>query len=172
VGGNLDEDNQSFLNVDTASGQFCLAGLAQGTDTDPLPNRLVVFQYDSLGTIKKENAKRVTATFVTVNLRLTITENGSTPYDESILSVCKLKGKLQKAGDQAKARLKCDVGENFSAFPDVADFLDTINDAFPKAGQKHIKVNTAKGKLRITHNGRPDVGGLVDLTCPPILPEN
>jgi hypothetical protein len=168
----LDEHNQSFMDIDTTSGQFCLVGLAQQTDASELPNREVFFQYRSDGAIQKENQKRVTGTFATVDLTLTIEEDGSPVFGPvTVTSGCRLKGKLQKAGERGKARLKCDVGEDLSAFglnqPENREFLDNVEDAFPKAGQKHIKINTSKGKLRITHNGAPDVGGLVTLSCAP-----
>jgi hypothetical protein len=101
-----------------------------------------------------------------VSLRLVIEENGSPIYDETVSSACSLKAKLQKAGDKAKIRLKCDVGEDLSAFPDpVGDFIDSIENAFPKQGAKHIKVDTSKGKVRITHNGEAVDSGLVDVSC-------
>jgi hypothetical protein len=167
VGSTLDDDNQAFMGVDTSSGEVCVTGLVQGVDTQPLPNRRVFFQYQAFGDIKSENEKRVTTMdLVPVSLRLVVEQSGVPIYDQTISSGCTLKAKLQSAGDKAKLRLKCDVGEDLSAFPgDVDDFLDNIENAFPKQGAKHIKVDTSKGKVRVTHNGEEVPSGLVDVSC-------
>jgi hypothetical protein len=156
---NLDEGNQTLSNIDTASGRFCLAGLVEGTDASPLPNRQVSFEYRSNGSIEKANAKRVTADFAQVDLTLTIEEGGSPVFTQTITTGCKLKGRLRKAGDSQKVRLRCDAGEDLAAFG-LADgassaLRDSIANAFPKAGRKHIKVDVTKGRLRFTHNGEP-----------------
>jgi hypothetical protein len=173
VGSTLDPDNQSLLDIDTSSNRFCLVGLARGTDAGPLPNREVIFEYRSDGSIQKENAKRVAGDFASVDLTLTIEEDGTPVFGPTtVTSECRLKGKLQKAGTRSKARLKCELGEDLAAFglnqTATREFLDNVEAAFPKAEQKHIKLNTSKGKFRITHNGEPDTGGLVSLrSCAP-----
>jgi len=171
VSGGTDQDNQSFANIDTGTDQFCLAGFVQRIDSDPLPNQQVSFEYRSIGSIKKATEKNVTADFVSVELNLTITQLATPPttvYDETITTGCTLKGRLRKAGERDRVRLKCDAGENFSAFPNMTnDLLDIIDDAYPK--QKHIRIHTEKGRIRFIHNGEPAPEGLVSLTCGPIL---
>jgi hypothetical protein len=200
VSGTLDDDNQSFSDIDTSTGQFCLVGLVQGTDSSAVPGRTVSFEYRSNGSVDKANPKRVTGDFATVDLTLTIQgttaalagcgEANPDPEDDDgdgivepgeqncefqrqVSSACKLKGRLNKAGDQSKARLKCDLGENLAALglnePANAEFLDNVEVAFPKAGQKHVKINTKKGKLRVTHNGAPAPANVpVSLSCTPV----
>jgi hypothetical protein len=164
----LDEDNQTFSNIDTGSGQFCLAGLVRGLDTSPLPNRQVSFEYRSNGSIQSANGTRVAADFAQVQLTLTIQESGGTVFSQTITPVCKLKGRLRRGGDSQKVRLQCDVGENLSAFglSDAASrpLRNNVENAFPK--QSHIKVDVSKGKLRFTHNGAPAPSGVpVSLSC-------
>jgi hypothetical protein len=164
----LDEDNQTFSNVDTASQRFCLAGLVQGLDTSPLPNRQVSFEYRSNGSIKSANGTRVSADFPEVQLTLTIQELGATVFSQTITPDCKLKGRLRRAGDSQKVRLQCDVGENLSAFglSDAASrpLRENVANAFPK--QSHVKLDVSKGKLRFTHNGEPTPTGVpVSLSC-------
>jgi hypothetical protein len=176
VGSALDEDNQSLLGIDTSSNRFCLVGLVRGTDAGPLPNREVIFEYRSNGTIKKGNAKRVAGDFSSVDLTLTIEENGAPVFGPAtVTSGCRLKGKLQKSGDQGKARLKCDLGEKLSALglSQSANraFLDNVEAAFPRPEQKHVKINTKKGKIRITHNGEPAPDAVeVPLSCSSATP--
>jgi hypothetical protein len=196
VGGTLDEDNQSLLEIDPNSNQFCLAGLVQGTDAGPLPGRRVSFSYQSNGGIKKQSPKVVTGDFSQVALTLTIEdlnparadcgEPNPDPQDDdgdgvvepgeqnceferTVTSDCRLKGKLQKAGTRSKARVRCDLRDDLAAFelhlPANREFLENVEAAFPKAEQKHVKINTSKGRIRITHDGEPDPGGLVKLSC-------
>jgi hypothetical protein len=164
----LDEDNQTFSNVDTASGQFCLAGLVQGIDSGPLPSRRVLFEYRSSGVISNANGKRVTARFADVDLTLTIEESGSPIFTQTLGSACQLKGRLRKSGDSQKVRVQCDVGENLAAFglSDSASrpLRENVEGAFP--GKGHVRVNVDKGKLRFTHNGEPAPSGVpVSLSC-------
>jgi hypothetical protein len=103
-----------------------------------------------------------------VDLTLTIEEAGSTVFSQTITSACKLKGRLRKSGDSQKVRLRCDVGEDLSAFglSDAASraLRDNVTNAFPK--QKHIKVDTSKGKVRFTHNGAPAPSNVpISLSC-------
>jgi hypothetical protein len=144
----------------------------RGTDAGPVPSRQVSFEYRSNGTIRKENAKRVAGDFVQVDLTLTIEEDGTPVFGPvTVTSDCRLKGKLQKAGARSKARVKCDLRDDLAAFelnlPANREFLDNVEAAFPTAEQKHVKINTSNGKVRITHNGEPDVQGLVQLSCSP-----
>jgi hypothetical protein len=172
------EKNQTLLDVDTATGSFCLAGRAVGVDGTVSFNRRVVFTYRSLGTITKATDKKVNGEFLNVELRLTIDElcpedpvNCPVPrneFDGVITTGCRLKGSLQKEGDAAKAKLQCDVGENLSAFglpPSTQqNLVENVTDAFTK--RKNLKVNTKKGKIRFTHRGEP---APPDLEVPPTL---
>jgi len=176
------DKNETLMNIDTGTGGFCLAGFVEGNDATITPNRVVTFTYESLGTIKKATEKTVTGEFVSVDLTLTIEElnadlpncgevpvgEGNCEFEQTITTGCKLKGSLRKEGDQGKSRLKCEVGENFSAFglndPANQEFLEIVTDAFPN--RKHIKVNTKKGKIRFTNKGEPAPEGLdVELSC-------
>ena len=163
----LDEDNQSFLNIDTSTDQFCIGGLVRGVDTTELPNREVTFEYGSDGTIKKESPKKVIGEFIPVDLTLTIMEvGGGTLFSNTITSACDLKGKLLKEGEAGQTKVKCELGDFFSGFGIISqDLLDSVNNAFPKE-RKRVKVNTEKGKLRITHKGEePPQTVEVDASC-------
>jgi hypothetical protein len=151
-----------------------VAGLAQGLDTSTTPNERVYFEYRALGDIKKESEKQVTPDdLVPVALRLVIETVAATPvtlYDEEITTGCTLKAKLQKSGEKAKLRLKCEVGEFLSGFPfadgsEAATVRGHVTNAFPKQGAKHIKVDTSKGKIRITNNGQAVDSSNVDVSC-------
>jgi hypothetical protein len=169
------DKNETLLNVDTASNQFCLAGRVVGIDPTTTFNRRVTFTYSSLGDIKKATEKSVKGTFVDVVLTLSIEELSdpvNPEFSDTITTGCKLKGALQKEGDAAKVTLKCDVGENLSAFDgleplDAAtqeDLIENVADAFPK--RKNLKVNVKKGKIRFTHRGETAPPGLnIPLTC-------
>jgi hypothetical protein len=152
-----------------------VAGLAQGLDTSgSTPNERVYFEYRALGDIKKESEKQVTPDdLVPVSLRLVIETVAASPqeiYNKEITTGCTLKAKLQKAGEKAKLRLKCDVGEFMSGFPfanesEAATVRGHVTNAFPKQGSKHIKVDTSKGKIRITNNGEAVDSSNVDVSC-------
>jgi len=164
----LSEDNQSFFEI--GAGQLCFAGLVRSRDPGPEPQPLVTFEYRSDGTIEKANEKKVKGDFISVLLTLTIERNGMPPFERSATSRCELKANVLKAGEKGKARLKCDLGEQFSELdldePENADFLDNVQGAFPRRrGPKHVKLDTLKGKFRVTHNGQPDVTNLVDVGC-------
>ena len=163
----LDEDNQSFLNIDTSTDQFCIAGLARGVDPDSIPNREVIFEYESQGSVKKASSKKVTGDFIPVDLTLTIMEvGGGTLFQDSITSACQLKGKLLKEGEKGKTKLKCELGDFFSAFGLPQNLLGSIDGAFPKGESPHVKVNTTKGRLTITNNGEPPPQSTeVDVSC-------
>jgi hypothetical protein len=135
-----------------------------------LPQERVFFEYTALGGIKKESQKQVTpADLAPVALRLVIETVAASPvtlYDQTLTTGCTLKAKLRKAGERAKLRLKCDVGELLSAFPDMtAELREHVQNAFPKQGTKHLKVDTSKGRLRITNNGEAVDSGDVDVSC-------
>jgi hypothetical protein len=164
--------NETLIEVDTQSGDFCLAGRALGVDGTTTFNRTVVFTYRSFGTVTKATDKTVNGQFVDVELRLTIDE--ITPdgpvneFDQTIQPECKLKGRLRKEGDAAKATLQCDVGQNLSAFGldpmTQQNLIENVTDAFLK--RKNLKVNTKKGKIHFTHRGEPSPPGLaIPLTC-------
>jgi hypothetical protein len=162
----VDEDNQTFSNVETASDRFCIAGLVRGVDARPLANREVRFEYRSNGTIKKANLKRVKAVFATVDLTLTIEENGSPLFEETIVCDGKLDVRLRNSGESQKVRLKCDVGPDLSFFRLPTELVDSVTNAFPD--QRHIKVDARKGKIRFIHTGAPPPEGVqVPLGCDP-----
>jgi hypothetical protein len=165
----LDQNNQTFANVDTGAGRFCLAGLVQGVDAGgALPSRRISFEYRSNGAIRKASSKTVGAAFDEVELTLTILENGVSVFSQTITPECKLTGRLRKAGESQKSRLRCDVGEFFSAFglgdPASSGLRDSIERAFPK--RSHVKLDVSKGKLRFTHTGTPAPSSVpVSLSC-------
>jgi hypothetical protein len=160
----IDADNQTFSNVDTASDRFCLAGLVRGVDARPSGNREVSFAYRSLGSIRKANLKRVKATFPVVDLTLTIEELGTELFSETIVCDGKLDARLRKSGDTQSVRLRCDVGPDLSFFHLPAELVDSVTNAFPKQG--HIKLDAPKGRLRVTHKGEPPPAtASVDLSC-------
>jgi hypothetical protein len=163
----LDEDNQTFLNIDTSTDQFCIGGLARGVDPDPLPNREVIFEYQSQGSVKKESSKKVIGEFIPVDLTLTIMEvGGSTLFQNSVTSACQLKGRLLKEGEKGKTKLKCELGDFFSSLGLTQDLLVNVEGAFPKGESPHVKVNGPKGKLTITNNGEePPESVEVDASC-------
>ena len=152
-------------------GDFCLAGRAVGIDPTTTFNRRVIFTYESLGTITKATDKAVNGAFVDVLLTLEIEELSdpvNPEFSGSITTGCKLKGRLRKEGDAAKATLQCDVGQNLSAFgldPETQqDLIENVTDAFLQ--RKNLKVNTKKGKIHFTHRGEPAPPGLtIPLTC-------
>jgi hypothetical protein len=138
--------------------------------TSSLPQERVFFEYTALGDIKKANLKQVTGTDLTpVSLRLVVETVAASPvelYDETISTGCTLKAKLQKGGEKSKLRLKCEVGELLTAFPNMTDEVRAhVEAAFPKKGAKHIKVDVDKGKVRITHNGEATDTDNVDVSC-------
>jgi len=150
----LDTDNQSLADIDTSTGQFCLAGLVRGTDTGPLPSREVSFEYRSQGTIKKASANRVTGDFGNVDLTLTIEDLTGTLFQQTLTSACQLTGKVLKAGEKSKVRVKCELGEFFSAFGLSAELRNNVSAAFPKDERgKHIRLNIEKGKARFFQTG-------------------
>lgn len=163
----VDGNNQSFLDIDTGSDRFCLAGLVRGTDTDPLHSRVVSFDYRSLGTIKSANQKQVSGVFGgEVELTLTIREQSSTVFSATTTSQCKLKAKLRKEGEKSKVRLKCDeLGENLASFGLPAGFEQNVEDALEEV--KRAKVDVEKGRFRVTVNGLPPPPSIpVSLSCP------
>jgi hypothetical protein len=161
----IDESNQSFANIDTPSGQFCLAGLVRGTDTTHVPNREVSFEYRSSGTIRKADARRVKAEFADVDLTLTIADSGGTLFEGTVGSGCKLKGQLNRSGDRMKTRLRCLLNTNLIDLQLPADLVSTVIGAFPK--QNHIKIDANRGKVRVTQRGVPaDPGAALPLDCP------
>jgi hypothetical protein len=165
------DKNETLLNVDVISGDFCLAGRVIGIDPTTTFNRRVTFTYQSLGTITKATDKTVNGAFVDVLLTLDIEELGdplTLEFSSTIQTGCKLKGRLRKEGDAAKATLQCDVGQALSAFGldpvTQQDLIENVTDAFVK--RKNLKVNTKKGKIHFTHRGVPAPPGLaIPLTC-------
>jgi hypothetical protein len=159
----LDDDNQTFSNVDTGSGRFCLAGLVRGADAETQPARTVSFEYRSIGSIEKANQKQVRAEFDDVSVTLTIEEGGVQVFSGTSPS-CKLKGLLRKGGDSQKVRVRCDAGNDLGGFGLPLEYVDSVDDAFRR--QKHIRVDATKGKVRIRHVGAPAPSGVpVSLSC-------
>jgi hypothetical protein len=153
--------NTSLLNVDTSLGQVCLAGQVQEIDETSSVPTTVTFGYDSVGAITKDTDKKVLADFVAVSLTLDI--SGTTPYSETITANCKLKASLQKEGAQDKVNLRCDLLENYAAFPGLtSQQIINVDNAYAKV--KKAKANSKKGKLKISHSGEP--AGDVGLSCP------
>jgi hypothetical protein len=171
----LDQDNfdrnQTLFDIALGANEVCLAGRVVGVDPTTTFNRLVTFSYRSDGTVKKASDKSVSGDFPAVALTLTIEEQnpdllgcdavpvgeGNCEFQQTINAGCKLKGGIKKEGEASKATLKCDVGENLSAFglsdPDNQNLLENVVDAYPK--RKNIKVNTKKGKISFNHRGDP-----------------
>jgi hypothetical protein len=164
------ERNTTRMVTDTSGNSFCLAGQVTGTDPTDIASREVILLYQSVGTIKKANDKKVDGEFASVDLTLQIIEQTDPPateYMNTITSFCDVKGSLKKEGDASKARLRCDVGPNFSQFPDLTDSqVENIRDAFlPKKG---VNVNVKKGRVRVKHSGEPAPEGAED--APPSCP--
>jgi hypothetical protein len=165
------ERNQSLLNIDLATNQFCWAGLVEGTDGTTAPNRSVNFQYQSNGAVKKANSKKVDGVFVTVDLNLTIAALTTVPtveFNETIQADCRFKGSLKKEGTRSRGKLRCDVGRDFAAFgldtPENQALLENVQDAYPK--RKGLRVKTDKGRISFKNDGEPAPNGFtVDLTC-------
>jgi hypothetical protein len=149
--------NTSLLNVDTSLGQVCLAGQVQEFDRTATPyNRSVTYTYQSIGTITKATDKKVLAEFASVSLRLEIVELAPgapvVEYDHTLTTECKLKASLQKEGARDRVNLRCDLGGNFTEFPGLTpDLVQNL----ANAALKRVKVNTEKGKLKISTTGVP-----------------
>jgi hypothetical protein len=146
--------NTSFLSVDTGSDQVCVAGQVQGTDR----SASVAFSYESLGGISKATDKTVRGEFVSVSLTLDISGGvvpPDPPYSETTTLDCRvIKASLLKEGSRDKVKLRCDLGQNYSAFPGLnSQFITNIDRAFAK--QKRVKANSKNGRLSISHAGEP-----------------
>jgi hypothetical protein len=165
--GTLDTDNQSLANIDTGANQFCLAGLVRGTDTGPLPQREVTFEYRSQGTIKKASENQVTGEFGSVDLTLTIEDFTGTLFEQTLTSVCEVRGKVFKTGERSKVRVKCELGEFLSAFGLDLELRNNVSAAFPKDTRgKHIRLNIEKGKVRFFQTGEEAPETVeVDVSC-------
>jgi hypothetical protein len=162
----LDTDNQSLANIDTSAGQFCLAGLVRGTDATLFPLRDVSFEYRSQGTIKKASAKRVTGEFGSVDLTLTIEDSSGTLFQQTLSSACELTGRVLKAGEKSKVRVKCELGELFSAFGLSEELRGNVRNAFPKGDRKHVRLDIEKGKARFVQTGEEAAETVeVDVGC-------
>jgi glucose/arabinose dehydrogenase len=158
VGESTGAANTSFLNLDTSLGQVCLAGQVQEIDELSTPPATVTFSYRSTGTITKATGTKIQADFVSVSLTLDI----SSGYSQTITADCKLKASLRKAGERDSVKLRCELGEDFSAFPDLtAENITSIDNAYARV--KKAKATSKNGRLKISHVGEPaeDVG----LTC-------
>ena len=162
--------NTSLLNVDESIDQVCVAGQLQEFDRTATPfNRSVTYTYQSIAPIVQENDKKVRADATSVSLRLEIvnldpsltTPEAALEYDQTITADCKLKASLLKAGAKDKVSLQCDLGESFSAFPGLtSELLENIQ----KAALKNVKVNTKKGRLKVSNSGVFTQAG-VPVTC-------
>ena len=154
--------NTSFLNVDTSSGRMCVAGQVRGSDEAAN----VTFSYESLGSIDKATDERVRGVFVSVSLTLDVTGGASPAYRQTVQAECKLKASLLKAGSQAKAGLRCDLGDHYSAFAGLTpEQVTNIDNAF--AHQKRAKATSKNGRLKVSHVGVPS-SGRVPVSC--VLP--
>jgi hypothetical protein len=154
--------NTSFLSVATGSDQVCVAGQVQGTDG----SASVAFSYESLGGISKATDKKVRGEFVSVSLTLDI--SGGAPYSQTTTLDCRvIKASLLKEGSRDKVKLRCDLGQNYSAFSDLnSQYITNINNAF--AHQKRVTANSKNGILKISHVGVPADGEVpVSCTLPP-----
>jgi hypothetical protein len=104
-----------------------------------------------------------------VNLTLDITDGASPTYQQTIQAACSLKASLDKAGARAKVRLRCDLGEQYAAFPGLTPVhVAQIDAAF--AGQQRARGNSKNGRLKVSHVGAPSPGG-VPISCglpPPV----
>jgi hypothetical protein len=154
--------NTSFLSVATGSDQVCVAGQVQGTDG----STSVVFSYESIGSISKATDKKVIGEFISVSLMLDIT-GGTAAYSQEIMLQCKLGASLRKEGSRDKVSLRCELGQNYSAFPNLnSALIVNINRAFAK--QPKVKANSKRGRLKISHVGEPADGEVpVSCTLPP-----
>lgn len=165
------DKHETFFNVDTAAGDICVAGQVVGIDPTTTFNRRVTFTYEGQGTITKSSTKGVKGDFPSSSLRLMIEELSDPPtveFDQTITTGCKLKGALKKSGEKDKVSLKCDVGQNLSAFgletEENQDLLENVTDAYPR--RSGMNANTKKGKIRFKTNGIPAPDGLiVPLSC-------
>jgi hypothetical protein len=117
-----------------------------------------------------------------VDLTLVITELSPTSeggpveeYNQTIAAECRpLKASLKQpkgpqSGERAQGRvsLRCELGENFSAFPGLTDALvANIQDAFAK--RRNVKADPKTGRLRIRTSGsevEPGDATNVDVSC-------
>ena len=163
---NIGDANTSFLSLDTDSGKVCVAGQVLGTDGATS----VSFSYQSLGSIRKATEKTASGDFVSVNLTLDISSGlipPAPPYRQTTQLECWLiKASLLKEGARSKVRLGCELGENFSFFPNLtSEQITHIDNAF--AHRKGARVSK-KSRLKISHVGVPTDGdGPVTCSLPP-----
>jgi hypothetical protein len=145
------------MNVDTSLGQVCLAGQIQAFDRTATPyNRSVTYTYHSIGTITQATDRKVVADFASVSLTLEIVNlvPGApvVEYDYTLTTECKLKASLQKEGARDRVSLRCDLGGDFTDFPGLTpDLVENV----ANAALNRVKVNTEKGKLKISTTGVP-----------------
>lgn len=151
---------------------FCFAMRIQGTANIFTPNRRVVIEASSLGTIAKQSSNKVVGSFGSVDLLLRVrrgaTENATTSpviFAGTVTSFCSLEAQVTKGGAMDKASLWCDLGPEFAAFdipdftpdpfggPDIPrqDILAAIEHVFAK--KKAYKLDTEKGSLGVKHVG-------------------
>jgi hypothetical protein len=173
--GALDDQNQ--LLTDVVGSDFCANGAVVGSDATMNPIRRVRFAYRSDGTVQKENSKSVKGEFNSVDLTLVIEENDTPVYQQSVTSACSLKARVRKSGERSKARLRCDLGADFSSLgldtPANAEFLRNVDNAFPKLRgspsnfAQGVNLKTEKGRLRVRHNGElvPEGASVLPLGC-------
>ena len=158
VDGKTGGANTSFMEVDTELDKVCVAGQVRRTDDLSSASATVTFTYSSTGDISKDTDKKVKADFGTVTLTLDISGEEVTPYHQEITpQQCKLKATLLKGGSADKVTLRCDLGENFSAFSDLnplnPQYLTNIANAY--LHEKRVTASPKKGKLGISHIGEP-----------------
>ena len=159
--------NTSFLEVDTGLGQVCVAGQVQGSDGAVS----VAFRYASLGSVAKATEKKVRGDFVSVSLTLDIAGGASPAYGQTIAAECRLKASLLQAGSQDKVRLRCELGENYAAFPGLtSQQVTSIDNAF--AEQPRARARSKTGRLKISHAGAPSGGGAAHLHLAELIVRN
>jgi hypothetical protein len=170
VDGKTGGANTSFMEVDTELDKVCVAGQVRRTDDLSSASATVTFAYSSTGDISKDTDKKVKADFGAVTLTLDISGEDVTPYHQEITPQCKLKATLLKRGSADKVTLRCDLGENFSAFSDLnplnPQYLTNIANAY--VHQKRVTANLKSGRLSISHVGVPADGEVpASCTLPP-----
>jgi hypothetical protein len=144
--------NASFLRIDSDLRQICVTGQVESVDAHSGLDTTVRFSYSSAGAVDKRNGSKVRGEFAAVLLTLDI--SGSEPYRQTITADCKLKASLLKRGSRDKVRVRCDLGENFSAFPGISVAnLRSIDSAYAK--EKRARARAKNGKLRISSVGVP-----------------
>jgi hypothetical protein len=152
--------NTSYLDIDTAGGELCVAGQVVEFDRLALPyNRRVTFSYTSFAEIDRANDRRVRGESSSVQLRLEIVNlvpNAPiTEYDQTIVTPCTVKAGVQREGAKGRVTLRCtELLPDFAAFPGLTEALvENVDHAYGK--QKRARAHVKRGELEIRHDGEP-----------------